>query len=279
MPDLMQVDFLVAEMQGDPPRLEGHRPHSQHRLIEEAGLGDARHRQHQMVQSLHFHVGLLALQSFTSAVWAGNRRRPSSSHQTIWAMESDMTETDTGGQLPDPAAPRTRKPRRLRAIVLGALLLGVGLASGFAAGTVNGMPFWMLGAATHHGLNPERVAKRIDRRVDRVLDRVDATSDQRDKVSGIVKGAFNDLTALGVKPWEARDKAIALLRADTIDPAAFETLRAEQISTADAASRRVVQALTEAAQVLTPEQRRELADRWERRGWRGHHGDRDRQKQ
>jgi protein CpxP len=191
---------------------------------------------------------------------------------TIWAMESDMTETGTGGQLSDPAAPRTRKRRRLRAIVLGTLLLGVGAASGFAAGSVNGMPFWMLNAATHHGHNPERVAKRIDRRVDRVLDRVDATSEQRDKVGGIVKGAFNDLTALGIKPWETREKAIALLRADTVDPAAFEAMRAEQISMADAASKRVVQALTEAAQVLTPEQRRELADRWDRHGPR----DRDR---
>jgi Spy/CpxP family protein refolding chaperone len=188
-------------------------------------------------------------------------------------MESDMTETDTNGQLPEPA-PKARRPRRLRAIVFGTLLLGVGVASGFAAGTVNGMPFWMMNAAVHHGLNPERVAKRIDHRVDRVLGRVDATDEQRDKVSGIIKGAFNDLTALGVKPWEVRAKAVALLRADTIDPAAFEALRAEQISMADAASKRIVQAMTEAAQVLTPEQRRELADRWERRGWRGHHGER-----
>jgi protein CpxP len=192
-------------------------------------------------------------------------------------MESDMTNDDTSGQVPEAAAPKTWRPRRLRALALGVILLGVGAASGFAAGSVGGMPFWMLGAAGHHGLNPERAAKRIDRRVDRMLNRVDASSEQREKVSGIFKGAFNDVSALGIKPWETREKAIALLRADTIDPAAFEALRAEQISTADTASKRVVQALTEAAQVLTSEQRRELADRWERHGRHGHRAEKGEQ--
>jgi protein CpxP len=192
-------------------------------------------------------------------------------------MENRMTETGTGQDLPQPAAPRTRRARPWRAAILGTVLLGVGAASGFAAGSLHGAPWWILGAAAHHQLNPERVSQRIDRRVDRVLDRVDASQEQRDKVSGILKGAFNDVTALGINPMEARDKFLGLLRADTIDPAAFEALRAEQVSTVDAASKRVVQALTEAAQVLTPEQRRELADRWERRSERwGRHHDRDR---
>ena len=101
--------------------------------------------------------------------------------------------------------------------------------------------------------------------MERVLSRVDATAEQRGKVSGITKAAISDLTAQGIMPWEARRKFVELLRADTIDPAAFETLRAEQISKADAASKRVVQAVTEAAAVLTVEQRRELTERWQKR--------------
>jgi periplasmic protein CpxP/Spy len=188
-------------------------------------------------------------------------------------MESDMTETTPSGQLPEAAAslPRRRRPA-MRAALIGAVLLGVGAVSGFAAGTVNGMPFWMMRAGMEHGLNPERVAKHIDRRVDRVLGRVDASQAQRDKVSGILKGAFTDLTALGIKPAEIHAKAFALLRADTIDPAAFEALRVEQIGMADTASKRIVQAMSEAAQALTPEQRRELADRWE--SHRRHRGSR-----
>lgn len=182
-------------------------------------------------------------------------------------MESHMTDMNAGGQLPE-AAPPKRRRKLWRGALLGTLLLGVGAASGFAAGSVHGMPWWLLKAGAHHRLDPERIAKRIDNRVDRVLDRVDATNEQRGKVSGILKTAMTDLTVLGIRPWETHAKFIELMRADTIDPAAFEALRAEQISTADAASKRVVQALTEAAQVLTPAQRRELVERWDRHGRR-----------
>jgi protein CpxP len=189
-------------------------------------------------------------------------------------METDMTDVETSGQLPEAAPQSPRRARRWRGALAGVLLLGVGAVGGYTAGSMQG-PWWILSAAAHGHFNPARMEKRIDHRVDRMLDRVDATQEQRDKVSGIVKSAFGDVTNLGVKPWETREKFINLLRADTIDPAAFEALRAQQISSADAASKRIVQAMTEAAQVLTPQQRRELADRWERHGWH-HHRDRDR---
>ena len=171
-----------------------------------------------------------------------------------------MTDTETVAQEQGP-----RGRRRWRGAIIGAALFAVGTASGFAVATAHGMPWWMLGAATHHRLDPERIAARVDRRVEKVLSRVGATEEQRNKVSGITKAAIADLSALGVAPWEARGKFVELLRADTIDPAAFETLRAEQIGKADAASKRVVQALTESAAVLTVEQRRELTERWHKR--------------
>ncbi len=174
--------------------------------------------------------------------------------------------TDTGiGQSNHAPEQNGRRRRRWRGAIIGAALFAVGTASGFAVATAHGIPWWMLGAAAHHRLDPERIAARVDRRVERVLSRVDATAEQRDKVSGIAKAAISDLSAVGVAPWEARGKFVELLRADTIDPAAFETLRAEQIGKADAASKRIVQALAEAASVLTVEQRRELTERWEKR--------------
>ena len=146
----------------------------------------------------------------------------------------------------DKTSVRLRAPRRRwRGAIIGAALFAVGTASGFAVATAHGMPWWLMGAAAHHRLDPERIAARVDRRVERVLSRVDATAEQRGKVSGITKAAIADLSALGVAPREVRGKFVELLRADTIDPAAFETLRAEQISKADAASKRIVQALTE----------------------------------
>jgi len=62
-----------------------------------------------------------------------------------------------------------------------------------------------------------------------------------------------------------------LLAAPTIDRAAIEKLRAEQITLADASSKRMTQALADAGEVLNPEQRKKLAERMqkmgERRGW------------
>jgi len=164
-----------------------------------------------------------------------------------------------------PAQYTGRRRRRWRGVLLGTLLLGIGAVSGYAAGSVHGGPWWILGAAAHQRMDPERLGARVDNRVEKALSRVDATAEQRGKVSGIAKAAITDLAALGITPWEARGKFVALLRADTLDPAAIEALRAEQIGAADAASKRIVQALTDAASVLTVEQRRELTERWQKR--------------
>ena len=50
------------------------------------------------------------------------------------------------------------------------------------------------------------------------------------------------------------------ISAPTIDHAAIERLRAEQIVLAETASKRITQALTDAVDVLNPEQRRKVAD-------------------
>jgi Spy/CpxP family protein refolding chaperone len=68
----------------------------------------------------------------------------------------------------------------------------------------------------------------------------------------------------------ARKQAIELLTGDTIDRGAIEALRAEHLQLAEQASRRLAQAVSDAAEVLTPVQRKELAARMEkhRGGWR-----------
>jgi Spy/CpxP family protein refolding chaperone len=60
---------------------------------------------------------------------------------------------------------------------------------------------------------------------------------------------------------DARRQARQLLTAPTVDRPALEALRAAQLAEADAASRRMVQAIADAAEVLTPEQRAKLAQR------------------
>ena len=76
------------------------------------------------------------------------------------------------------------------------------------------------------------------------------------------------------KALSARQRGRVLLTQPSVDRAAIEALRTEQLALADAASKRFTQALGDAAEVLTPEQRRKIDDRLtemrERRGfWHG----------
>jgi Spy/CpxP family protein refolding chaperone len=100
---------------------------------------------------------------------------------------------------------------------------------------------------------------------------VDATADQQEKLRGIVKNAVKDMLPLREKMVGARQQARNLLLGQTVDRAAIEKLRSEQIANADALSKRLTQALADAADVLTPEQRQKLDNLAPPRGnfWRG----------
>jgi cell division protein ZapA (FtsZ GTPase activity inhibitor) len=68
---------------------------------------------------------------------------------------------------------------------------------------------------------------------------LDATADQQVKIANIAKAAIGDLRPLREKAQAARTQAVTLLTAPTIDHAAIERLRAEQIVLAETASKRI----------------------------------------
>lgn len=121
--------------------------------------------------------------------------------------------------------------------------------------------------------DPAKVDERVERMVKRFASKVDATPEQQQKLAAIAKGAAKDIAPVRDKLRDAKKLAMELARAPAIDRAALEKLRADQLQLADTVSRRMTQALADAAEVLTPEQRQKItgrmAERMERheRGW------------
>jgi Spy/CpxP family protein refolding chaperone len=133
---------------------------------------------------------------------------------------------------------------------------GPGFRGGFFAGPVD----------------PAQLDERIERMLKHLYVEINATPEQQQKLAPIVKQAARDLQPLRQQMHAAHKQAIDLMSAESIDRAAIERARAEHLQTADAASKRLSQALADAAEVLTPAQRKDLADHLQRRRGMGHRG-------
>jgi Spy/CpxP family protein refolding chaperone len=118
-------------------------------------------------------------------------------------------------------------------------------------------------------MDPETMGKRIEAMTAYRLADIDATAEQKSRITAIMKGAANDLASLRGQGRELRRKSMQLLAAATIDRAQLEALRVQQMQLHETVSRRMLQALTDSAEVLTPEQRAKLAERRLRRFERG----------
>ena len=138
--------------------------------------------------------------------------------------------------------------------VIGSMAVGIAIGAGGLA-MAAGMPG---PGAWGHGPRLEMV----QRIVHGALDSVGATTVQEGKVHDIVSAAFSDIERNALQRDAMRKQVTDLLRAPTIDRAAAETLRAEQIARMDAGSKKIVGAVLDAADQLTPEQRTKLADRF-----------------
>ena len=153
------------------------------------------------------------------------------------------------------------------ATLIGGIAAGIGIKA-FAHG--GGYGGWHRGGFAAGPLDPAAVDEHLERMLKHLYVEIDATEEQKQRLAPIVKQAAKDLLPLREKMQAARKQAIELLTRDTIDRGAIEALRAEQLQLAEQASRRIAQSLADAAEVLTPAQRKELAARVEkhRRGWR-----------
>jgi Spy/CpxP family protein refolding chaperone len=154
-------------------------------------------------------------------------------------------------RVPAPAAPKraSRWPRFLA--VAGIVAAGLALGVGDFAATAAGMDHfgWRQGARL-------AIAQHV---VARALDSVGASSAVEAKAHDIIATKFAEMTSDSDQRDAMRKRAMEIIGAPTIDRAAAETLRSEVVARFDAKSKLVVSGLLDIADLLTPEQRTQLA--------------------
>jgi len=100
---------------------------------------------------------------------------------------------------------------------------------------------------------------------DRMLTRVNASADQRSRIHDIMKSAMTDLRAQRETSRGLRQQQMALFAQPTVNAQAVEALRQQMLQQHDLISRRWTQAMLDVSAVLTPDQRKQMADYMQQR--------------
>ncbi len=115
--------------------------------------------------------------------------------------------------------------------------------------------------------------KHVTRIVKHVAVEIDATDAQQSQLVALITEFAGEMMPLKERMHADREEVIKLLTAPQVDRAALEALRTKKLTEADEVSKKFVNAVADAAEILTAEQRKTAAARIEefsrmRRGWR-----------
>lgn len=164
---------------------------------------------------------------------------------------------------PTPASQdEANKKRRRRWLFVVAALPLLAFA-GFAATRAAAGP-WGHHHCGSHDPTPEEARGHVDRWMEHVLDHIDATDEQRAEISLIVDDALPQMLAFRREGRELKQQGRELVMAEPIDRAGLERVRTQGIELANRATARGLEVFISISEVLTPEQRAELADHWRR---------------
>lgn len=194
-----------------------------------------------------------------------------------------MSETTPN---PAPSAAKRRPSRTLIAVgAIGAVLAAGAATSAYShGGFYKGMRHagveaeGMMHKARFFHRQPttvEEAQKRAERMAKHLAIEIDANGEQMDKLVEIAKGVAADVFPIRESIKSVREEGLGVLTGDTVDRAKLEAMRTEQFAKFETISKRLTTALADAAEVLNPEQRKQLAERvkdWRGPEGRGHRG-------
>jgi Spy/CpxP family protein refolding chaperone len=148
-----------------------------------------------------------------------------------------------------------------RRTILGSLaVLGVGLITSVAAFAHGG-----------GGRGPAMMKRVVSAMIDEALEPAQVTPEQRAKIYAARDRAFAAVQAQHQNRGAHMEQALSLFEADTIDPAQLAALAAQREAEHRQVADAITQAITDVHDVLTPVQRRAVAD-WIRTHRPGSHG-------
>ena len=150
---------------------------------------------------------------------------------------------------------QTLPGKRTRKLLLGAATAFALLAGG--AGITQAVAQHAHGAGW--SMDGSIPVQKIEGRVDHMLKRVNATPDQTARIHAIIEAAATDINPIRKSLSGTRDQMRTLMAAPQIDRAGIETIRSQRATAMDQISQRTTRAMEDAADVLTPAQRQQIA--------------------
>ena len=173
----------------------------------------------------------------------------------------------------NPSASRAWFKAAAVAAIMGTVTLS---ASSWAAPGHGGMHHGRHHGARMANMDPAKLDQFLDRRISRMVK--DATPEQKARLKTIARAAFTDIKPLREQAHAAHTQMRSLLAQPNLDRVAIERASAEHTQLMERISRRRTAALVEAAEVLTPQQRAQVAEARQkgRKGPRGGEGRRER---
>jgi Spy/CpxP family protein refolding chaperone len=148
-------------------------------------------------------------------------------------------------------AGRRRRWGRRAALSL-ALLLGIGGVAVAAGPGGHGHG--------HHPKSPEEARAHIDQMIDHMMAKVDGTPAQTATLRAVADRAVPQMAALHTEGRDLKQEVRDLLTAERVDREALEAARKDAVDLVDRGSKVAISAVADAAEALTPAQRRQIAE-------------------